>query len=266
MQAIMDIANQHGIKVIEDNAECFLGEFRGKLTGTLGHCSSFSFQSSKHLTSGEGGMLLTNDLQLAEEIRKVQSLGYKGVSATEGKITKRDIQNPNYSRHVSMGWNYRMPELCCATALAQIERIDELVNQRVKVAELFTQVAEEFSEWFTHQYTGPEYKNSYWTWAAVLNRDDVDWYKLRDVFTQNGGDGIYAAWQLTYLEPMFTNMNLLRREKYISYENRDMYKKGICPTAEWLQPRLFQFKTNYWSLSLAEHQAEILYKTLKRFA
>ena len=87
------------------------------MVGTLGDCSSFSFQSSKHLTSGEGGIVLTNDIVLAENIRKVQSLGYAGVSAKKSKITKLDIQDPNYLRHTSMGWNYRMPELCCAVAL-----------------------------------------------------------------------------------------------------------------------------------------------------
>ena len=51
--------------------------------------------------------------------------------------TKKDIQNPDYSRHVSMGWNYRMPELCAAVALAQVENIDTLVEQRCKVAKLF---------------------------------------------------------------------------------------------------------------------------------
>ena len=265
MDGVMAIAKEHGLFVIEDNAECFLGEYKGRLVGTLGHCSSFSFQSSKHLTSGEGGILLTNDLMLAENIRKVQSLGYAGVSATKGKITKKNIQDPNYSRHVSLGWNYRMPELCCAVALAQTERIDELVSRRVDVAALFTQATSEFSEWFTPQLVKPGYKNSYWTWVSVLKRDDIQWDQLRDEFLSNGGDGVYAAWKLTYLEPMFSSMNLLGREKYISDKNKDSYKKGLCPNAEWLQPRLFQFKTNYWEFSDAEKQAEILSETLKTF-
>lgn len=265
MDPIMALAQERGIKVIEDNAECFLGEYKGRLVGTLGHCSSFSFQSSKHLTSGEGGMVLTEDFVLAESIRKVQSLGYAGVSATKGKISKNDIQDPGYFRHVTMGWNYRMPELCCAVALAQTQRIDELIGQRIKAAELFSAAAKEFDSWFTHQRASFDSKNSYWTWVAALQRDDIGWHQLRDAFAANGGDGVYAAWQLTYLEPMFANMNLLKREKYISKENREMYRPGSCPNAEWLQPRLFQFKTNYWDLSKAVRQAEILHKTLKSF-
>lgn len=266
MDPIMDIAERHGLKVVEDNAECFLGKYKGRLVGTLGHCSSFSFQSSKHLTSGEGGMVLTNDGALAERIRRVQSLGYAGVSASKAKITKQDIQDPEYSRHVSMGWNYRMPELCCAVALAQVENIDSLVGRRVEVAEIFSQATSDFHDWFTPQSTGKDFVNSYWTWVCQSKHPTASWNEIRDAFAANGGDGVYAAWKLTYLEPMFQQRNLLGREKYISKENLDSYKPGLCPVAESLQKRLFQFKTNYWDLSVAHRQAEILRETLKRFA
>jgi perosamine synthetase len=266
MDPIMALATQYNLKVIEDNAECFLGTYKGRLVGTLGHCSSFSFQSSKHLTSGEGGIILTDDLQLAENIRKVQSLGYAGVSATKAKITKRDIQDPSYSRHVTMGWNYRMPELCCAVALAQTENIDELVQRRIDVAQIFNAATLEFHDWFTPQQVGAEYTHSYWTWVTRLDTDKVSWLELRDRFLDNGGDGVYAAWKLTYQEPMFKEMNLLGREKFISSKNISKYREGLCPVAENLQPRLMQFKTNYWDISAAHNQAEILSKTLASFA
>lgn len=266
MDPIMALAERHGLKVIEDNAECFLGEYKGRLVGTLGHCSSFSFQSSKHLTSGEGGIILTEDRELAENIRKVQSLGYAGVSATKARITKKDIQDPNYSRHVTMGWNYRMPELCCAVALAQTENIDALVQRRIDVANIFSEATREFHDWFVPQKTGPEYVNSYWTWVCSNEHQSVGWHILRDAFLENGGHGVYAAWKLTYLEPMFEKLTLLGRERFISAENIEQYKPGLCPVAERLQKRLMCFKTNYWDISQAHLQAEILRKTLKQFA
>ena len=265
LDPIMALAEEYGLKVIEDNAECFLGTYKGRLVGTLGHCSSFSFQSSKHLTSGEGGMILTDDLQLAENIRKVQSLGYAGVSATKGKIAKRDIQDPNYSRHVSMGWNYRMPELCCAVALAQTENIDVLVQRRIDVARIFEDAAKDFYDWFTPQHVGVDYTNSYWTWVTRIDTEKVEWHEFRDLFVANGGDGVYGAWQLTYLEPMFQNRNLLGRERFIAAENLASYKRGLCPVAERIQPQLVQFKTNYWDLDRAHKQAEILHRTLASF-
>jgi len=235
------------------------------MVGTLGHCASFSFQSSKHLTSGEGGVVITDDLQLAEGLRKVQSLGYAGVSATKGKISKRDIQDPDYSRHVTMGWNYRMPELCCAVALAQLENIEDLVGRRIEVAKLFSDAVAGFEDWFTPQHVPQEYRHSYWTWVAKLNRPGVTWHQFRDRFMEREGDGVYAAWQLSYLEPMFQEMKLLGRERFITEANRAIYKKGLCPVAEYLQPRLVQFKTNYWNLANAERQAAILRDTLKSF-
>ena len=265
MDPIMALAQQHGLKVIEDNAECFLGEYKGKLVGTLGHCSSFSFQSSKHLTSGEGGIVLTEDRELAENIRKVQSLGYAGVGATKARITKKDIQDPAYSRHVTMGWNYRMPELCCAVALAQTESIDALVQRRIDVANIFSEATRDFHDWFVPQKTGQEYVNSYWTWVCRNDHPSVGWHALRDAFLENGGHGVYAAWKLTYLEPMFEKLNLLGRERFISADNIGQYKLGLCPVAERLQKRLMQFKTNYWDISQAHAQAEILRKTLKQF-
>jgi perosamine synthetase len=264
MDPIRALATRHGIKLLEDDAQCFLGTYKGRLVGTLGDCSSFSFQSSKHMTSGEGGMILTDDLELAESVRKVQSLGYAGVSATKGKITKKDIQDPNYSRHVTVGWNYRMPELCCAVALAQLENLDALVEARVAAARQFQAAVAEFS-WFKPQHTPDDCTNSYWTWVAKLDRDDISWHQVRDRFLENGGDGVYAAWKLTYLEPMFQNLNLLRRERQISTDNIARYKPGLCPVAERLQPRLMQFKTNYWDVAQAARQADILRRTLASF-
>lgn len=262
MEPIMELAKKHGLRIIEDNAECFLGRYKGKLVGTIGDCSSYSFQSSKHLTSGEGGVVLTDDYELAQKIRKVQSLGYAGVDAEKAKITKDDIQDPKYDRHVSMGWNYRMPELCCAVALAQTENIDSLVQRRIDVANIFNEATKEFHEWFVPQKTGEDYVNSYWTWVCKLQHQEVDWYRFRALFDSNGGDGVYAAWKLSYLEPMFQKRKLLGRERFISADNMNSYEPGLCPIAESIQPQLVQFKTNYWDLSLAYQQADILRTTL----
>ena len=153
MDPIVELAESKSIFVLEDNAECFLGYYKDRLVGTLGHASSFSFQSSKHLTSGEGGLVLTRDLDLADKVRRVQSLGYAGVSAKTSKISKSDIQSPSYSRHLTMGWNYRMPELCAAVALAQVERIKELVSIRIQSAQLLLDVITRFPHILQPQFT-----------------------------------------------------------------------------------------------------------------
>ncbi len=77
----------------------------------------------------------------------------------------------------------------------------------------------------------------------------IAWHAFRDRFRELGGDGVYAAWQLTYLEPAF----------------RENYARGLCPVAESVQPNLFQFKTNYWETDNASKQAEILRRTINSF-
>lgn len=258
---ILEICNKHNIFLIEDNAECFLGKYKGKFVGEFGHFSSYSFQASKHITCGEGGMLTTNDINLADKARKFGSLGYAGVSAKQGKITRNDIQDPNYSRHISLGFNYRMSELQAAVVLGQLQRSKELVQARIKVAKLFDEAIA--GQLILKRQIEPEgYLNSYWAYSMVLQTENpkTDWYKFRDLFQKNGGDGYYAAWKLSYFEPLF--LDTIQKQKGIWQE----YKHGLCPNAEYLQPRMLQLKTNYWNLDEAKVQAEVLNKTINEFA
>ena len=257
---ILELCRKYNLYLIEDNAECFLGTYNGKVVGQFGDFGSFSFQASKHLTCGEGGMLVCRDLELANKARQFNTLGYAGVSATKGKISRNDIQDPNYSRHVAFGFNYRMSELQAAVALAQLERSEELVNQRVKVAAIFDKAI--FGcDYLIPQKIPTNCTHSYWTYALVLKTDNpkTDWYKFRDLFQKNDGDGYYAAWKLSYEEPHF---QIEVQELEGVWQK---YQKTLCPNAEYLQPRMIQLKTNYWDLSGAERQAEILAKTIKEF-
>ena len=259
MDPIMDLTAKHDLFVLEDDAQCFLGHYKGRIVGSIGHASSFSFQSSKHLTCGEGGMVTTDDEELAAGIRRFSSLGYAAVGAGAGKakITRETIQDPAYERHISVGFNYRMPELCAAVVLGQLERIDELVEMRVASARLFAEAAAGCG-WLTPQAVPEGYVHAYWTYVLRLDRDDVSWYDFRDRYRDLGGDGIYAAWKLTYQEPLF-------RGARFDPEQSQEYVDGLCPVAEATQPRLLQFKTNYFDLDEAEQQAEILAQTIRSF-
>ncbi len=257
---ILDLCKKHNLYLIEDNAECFLGEYKGKLVGEFGDFASFSFQASKHLTSGEGGMLTTNNEELANKARRLNCLGYAGVNAKQGKITRNDIQDPNYSRHISFGYNYRMSELQAACALGQLERVEELVQRRTEVAAIFEDAVKNQNV-VKPQYTPKDYKNSYWTYCLVLNTDnpEKDWYRFRNLFQKNGGDGYYAAWKLSYNEPAYQNVLQPMDEVWQTYD------ENCCPNAEYLQKRMIQLKTNYWNIEDAKKQAEILRKTIQEF-
>lgn len=264
MDPIMALAEKHGLAVIEDDAQCFLGTYKGRLAGTIGHASSFSFQSSKHMTCGEGGMVTTNDEDLALKIRRYSGMGYGSIGLKKGRITKKDIQDPMCERHVVMGWNYRMSDVVGGVALGQLERLDELVKCRVDAANMLNS-AVGGCKWLVPQHTPDNCVHSYWAYVVRLDNPDVSWYEFRDKFMELGGDGIYAAWQLSYLEPMFQSMNMLGRERLINLFGDYRYERGLCPVAERLQPKLLQFKTNYWNAGDAQKQAEILGKTISFF-
>jgi len=270
MDQIMDIAGEHKLAVIEDDAECFLGYYKGKIVGTMGHMASFSFQSSKHLTCGEGGMVTTNDEALANKIRRFNSLGYAGVGAAKGKITKDDIQDPAYARHVSLGFNYRLPELCSAVALAQVERMDELVEMRKAIANMYSEAVSGCS-WLTPQEVPEGCVHSYWTYVLKLETDLVDfsWYDFRKKYVGSSGDGIYAAWKVNYLEPIFKKRCFYPKgcptqcSLYKGVLQR--HEPGLCPNAEMVQQKLLQFKTNYMDEATAKGRAETLARTIDYF-
>jgi len=270
MDPLMSLARGHGTMVIEDDAECILGTYKGRVSGSIGHLASFSFQSSKQLTAGEGGMVVTDDEDLALRVRRFNSLGYAGVGTSKAKITKEDIQDPRYARHVSVGYNYRMSELCAAVALAQTERVHELVEARVRSASDFAR-ATAGCAWLIPQRTPPGCVNSYWTYVIRLAEEaPTTWHAFRDRFRSLGGDGIYAAWRLNYLEPAFVEDRLYANGTPFSDDRRrggvsQRYALGLCPVAERIQPRLLQFRTNYWSLADSERQAEVLRRTIASF-
>jgi len=266
LDPIMEIADEHGLLVLEDDAQCFLGYYRDRIVGSIGHASSFSFQSSKHMTSGEGGMVITDDEELAQRVRRINSLGYGavGAAAGEGKITKDMIQSPDYERHVSIGWNYRMPELCAAVALGQLERLETIVANRIEVAGLFARAVDGV-EWLVPQKTPDGYLHSYWSYVVRLDRDDdISWHDFRRKYLELGGDRYYGAWQLTYLEPAFRDPD---PSLNIGDNNHSRtYAKGLCPVAERIQPYLMQFKTNYLDMDYAGRNAEILAETIRHFS
>ncbi len=260
MDPIMELASKHGLLVIEDNAEAFLSSYKGRLVGTLGHCASFSFQSSKHMTSGEGGVVITNDEEYAVRMRKAAGLGYTTLGSKKAKISKDEIQHPAFKRHDFLGWNYRMSELCCAVALGQLEHLDELVEVRLHASRAYREVLKN-SALLAPQRIPENCLSSEWTTACLLDAKRVSWEDFRRKFQEFGGHNYYAAWSLTYLEPLFQKRLFGSRGRFI----RRQYPPGLCPVAEAVQPRIIQLKTSFWDTSQIEAQVAALAKTLKFF-
>ena len=257
MDEILALARQNNLKVIEDNAQCVYGRYKGRLAGTMGDASIFSLQRSKHLTSGDGGVLVTSDPEVAEYARKFGDLGYSTLGASSGSHLKNksQLQHPSFLRHDFVGYNFRMPELCAAVGLAQLEKIEMLVKNRKLIAEIYSDAVKD-CEWLTSQHVPDYMESSYWAYALLIdNSSDVSWEKFRETFLNYGGEDFYGAWALGYMEPALNN-------KVFSNTQSQTYAKGLCPVAESIQPRLILLKTNFENLQTAKEQAEILTKTV----
>lgn len=125
MDPIMEIAERHGIKVLEDAAQAHGAMYKGRKTGSLGHAGSFSFQQSKNMQSGEGGILVSNDRELIDLVH--YSIGKFGRGIRE-----------KYAGHIHyrFGWNACYTELQAALALAQLERLEEQTVKRAENAKI----------------------------------------------------------------------------------------------------------------------------------
>lgn len=268
MDPIMELAATYKLTVIEDNAQCFLGRYKGRLVGTLGHMASFSFQGSKHMTSGDGGMVITDDEELATAVRKAAVLGYSLVSSKPGASSMpEEVRcHPSFARHNGYGYNFRLPEIAAAVALGELERLDELVAMRRESAKLIDAVVRE-CRWLVPQKTPEGYVHAWWTYAARIVEDGPDWLTFRRKFVELGGDGFYGCWQPVHKEPFFQELGRKVKEEPQRYpqwaEIMPDYREVSCPVVERIQPRLVQIKTNQFSLDEAKRQAEILGRAIE---
>lgn len=254
MKKIMDIAKNNELRVLEDCAESlFASDDQGNLAGTLGDVGSWSFENSKHLSTGDGGIVCTDDEQLAISMRQFGGVGFKNITASTGKvrISREKFQDPLYARHNIMAYNYRMPELCAAVAFAQCERIEIYVNLREEMGKSYTAALVD-SSLLIPQKIQTGFRNTYWTFAALFEGEKfgISWYDFRKKYMEFGGDGIYSAHQTVNNEPCFKNNKI---------------GWGEVPVSEQLQKKLMLFTTNQKDENERQTQISALQKTLDFF-
>jgi perosamine synthetase len=254
MEKIMSLAKNHNCFVVEDCAESlFANDEKKRKAGTVGHVGSWSFENSKHISSGDGGIVATDDEDLATVMRQFGGVGFKNITAHSGKvrISRDNFQDPSYERHNMFAYNYRLPELCAAVGLAQCERADEFVNLREKMGKSYLEIMKD-SNLFIPQITQTGYRNTYWTFAAQFMGQEyrISWHDFRKKYMENGGDGIYSAHQTVNNEPCF-------KESKLGY--------GDVPIAEKLQKQLMLFTTNQSTENERKIQIKALTETLSFF-
>lgn len=226
MAPLMEIARRHGLKVIEDSAEQ-IGQMYGKpgaekAIGSFGDIATFSFYPNKHITTGEGGMLVTSDDVLAERCRSLRNLCF-------GK--RRFV-------HEELGWNFRMSNLQAAVGVAQLERLDETVRKKRQIGAWYDELL--------HGTAGIELlpsrtgyaENIHWVYGMVL--DDSVSFDADEAMRRLGAIGIGTRpffWPM-HEQPVFHKMGLFAQES--------------CPVAERIARRGFYIPSG---LALTHEQA-----------
>jgi len=151
MDRLMEIARRHNLLVIEDCAESHGATCRGRVTGSFGDMACFSFYANKVITTGEGGMITTNNEQLAERLRLLRNLAF----------TK-----PRF-RHEEAGFNFRMTGYQAAMGMAQLAKIDHILSEKRRVAHIYNQYLGDV-EGLQLPYEADWARNVYWMYAVVV--------------------------------------------------------------------------------------------------
>jgi perosamine synthetase len=154
MDILRDICSKYQIKLVEDCAEAIGSQYKGKLMGTFGDISAFSFFGNKTITTGEGGMVTTNSSELIERVKKLKN---QGLSTLE-------------YRHDEIGYNYRMTNICSAIGVAQLERINEIIADKIRIASVYRKVFE--NSGIELQGESDYVLNSYWMCSVLIPSAD----------------------------------------------------------------------------------------------
>lgn len=171
MKEIMELARKYNLKVIEDSCEAIGSEYEGIKSGTLADAAVYAFYPNKQITTGEGGMIVTNDDNIADLCRSMRSQG----RAITGL----------WLYHERLGYNYRMSEVNAAIGIAQMGRLEEIIAKRNKVAQLYNEKLRDI-EGVTIPYVDPKVTKMSWFVYVIRLDKHIDRNGLMDYLTENG--------------------------------------------------------------------------------
>jgi len=199
MDPLLALAERHGLKIIEDAAEMHGQAYRGRPCGSFGDLSVFSFYPNKHVTTGEGGMILTDDAALAERCRSLRNLCFQP--------GRRFV-------HEELGWNLRMSNLQAAVGVAQLERLDESVARKRRMGRRYTELLAGVPG-LQLPLASTEYaENIYWVYGVVLG--DAVPFDAEEAMRRlrPAGVGTRPFFWPMHEQPVFRKMGLFLDEHY----------------------------------------------------
>jgi len=207
---VLDIAKRHGLLVLEDAAEMLGQTYKDKPCGSFGDISTFSFYPNKHITTGEGGMIVTNDARLDEDCRSLRNLCFQP--------QRRFV-------HHRLGWNLRMTNMQAALGVAQLERLDEFVARKRRMGAFYTQLLSDVRGLQLPLVRTDYADNIYWVFGLVIS-DDIE-MTAEEAMKRLAAKSIGCRpfFYPMHQQPVLRNLGLFADEKLPVSER--LYQKGF---------------------------------------
>jgi len=214
MDSIRKIADRYDLIVIEDAAHAFGSEYKGKKVGTAADMTMFSFHPVKPITTGEGGVVTTNNEEL---YRKMALFRTHGITRDRSSLTEN--QGPWYYEQQYLGYNYRLTDLQCALGISQLRRLDEFIERRRSIVSKYNEALSGVAGVVTPYEA--DYSNSGWHLYIIRLKMELFKGTRKDIFEALRAEniGVNVHYIPVYLHPYYQGLG---------------YKKGICPNAEQL--------------------------------
>jgi dTDP-4-amino-4,6-dideoxygalactose transaminase len=259
MKALSEIAAAHRLVLIEDCSQAYWAEHEGRLVGTLGDMACFSLQQSKHITCGEGGLMVTNNPEYARRALLFSD-----------KAWPRDAKSLGSCRFLFLAQNYRMSELQGAVALAQLGKIVSSVSRRRERATELSALLASISA-VQRPYIPPDTKHSYWLYMLRVNEAEAG------ANTAEFGEALAAegvtAWVQYIIEPLYMSPMFTGPKTYgtsgepLAEFSRQQYQRGLCPNAERaLQSVIAIWWNENYTAQHVEQIAAAIQKVARHFA
>lgn len=222
LRALRELADKHGIYLVEDNAQSPFATENAEYAGTIGHIGVFSLNYHKHIHTGEGGICVTNDDQLALKLRLIRNHGENAV--VSAGLT--DFSN-------MIGFNYRLPELSAAVGLAQLEKSEEHLTNRIKLANQMTAATKDMNG-LTPPVVRENCTHVYYLWAMKYDQNVTG--VSRDLFskalTAEGFPNYVGYVKPLYQLPLFQSRIAMGSQGFPFNLTDRKYESGMCPIVE----------------------------------
>lgn len=200
---VLELARKYNLKVIEDAAEMHGQTYYGKPCGSFGDISTFSFYPNKHITTGEGGMVVTDDEELADRCRMLRNLCFR-----------KDVRYI----HDEISDNYRFTNLQAAVGLAQLERLDEFICRKRDMGKYYTEHFKDVKGLILPIEETSYAQNIYWVYGMVLDKDiQVDNKTVQKLLVEEGIGSRTFFWCM-HEQPVYQKQGLFADETYPNAE------------------------------------------------